>query len=159
MAWRVRPDQRWDAGVGAGGGQPGSNTMKGRSLAVDQPYAVQTFPGVRHDMAHAGGRSHAVERLGEAAAILRINRRRKALYGGLFPDSELMSVPGVELVGKQHQGKALTRRLLRRQAASPGGRRTIGRQGGWSRRGKRHDLATTTLGVGAAGKPRTEGFV
>jgi hypothetical protein len=35
-------------------------------------------------MAHAGGRSHAEERLCEAAAILWIIRRRKALYGGLF---------------------------------------------------------------------------
>jgi hypothetical protein len=35
-------------------------------------------------MAHAGGWSQAEERLCEAAAILRINRRRKALYGGLF---------------------------------------------------------------------------
>jgi hypothetical protein len=32
-------------------------------------------------MAHAGGRSQAEGRLGEAAAILKINRRRKALYG------------------------------------------------------------------------------
>jgi hypothetical protein len=36
------------------------------------------------DMAHAGGRSQAEERLREAAAILRISRRRKAMYGGLF---------------------------------------------------------------------------
>jgi hypothetical protein len=35
-------------------------------------------------MAHAGGRSHAEERLGEAAAIVRINRRLKGMYGGLF---------------------------------------------------------------------------
>jgi hypothetical protein len=43
MARRVRPDQRGDAGVGARGGQPGSTAMKGRSLAVDQPCASQTF--------------------------------------------------------------------------------------------------------------------
>jgi hypothetical protein len=53
-------------------------------------------------MAQAGGRSHAEERLCEAAAILVINRSRKVLYGGLFRKTELMSVPGVELVGKQH---------------------------------------------------------
>jgi hypothetical protein len=35
-------------------------------------------------MAHAGGRSQAEERLDEAAAILMITRRRKALYGGFF---------------------------------------------------------------------------
>jgi hypothetical protein len=30
----ARPDQRWDAGVGAGGGQPGINAMARRSLVV-----------------------------------------------------------------------------------------------------------------------------
>jgi hypothetical protein len=84
MAGRVRPDQRWDAGVGAGGGKPGSSAWKGRLLAVDQPCTSRTFPGMRHDMAQVGGRSHAEERLGEAAAIPRISRRRKAMYGGLF---------------------------------------------------------------------------
>jgi hypothetical protein len=69
-----------------------------------------------------------------------------------------MSVPGVELVGEQHQGMALTSEPLRRQATSPGGRSKFGRQGGRSRRKERHDLATTTLQVGAAGKPRTVGF-
>jgi hypothetical protein len=101
--------------------------MKGRSLSVDQPCASQTFPGVRHDMTHAGGRSQAEERLGEAAAILMISRRRKALYGGLFLDTNIMLVPGVEPVGKQHHGRALTLRLLRRHASSLGGRSTLGR--------------------------------
>jgi hypothetical protein len=45
MARRVRPDQRWEAGVGAGGGQPGSSARKGRSLALNQPCASQAFPG------------------------------------------------------------------------------------------------------------------
>jgi hypothetical protein len=35
MARRVRPDQRWDAGVGACDGKPGSNAMQDCSLAVD----------------------------------------------------------------------------------------------------------------------------
>jgi hypothetical protein len=35
-------------------------------------------------MAHAGGRSQAEERLCEAAAILKISRRQKAMYGGFF---------------------------------------------------------------------------
>jgi hypothetical protein len=35
-------------------------------------------------MAHASGRSQAEERLREAAAILMINRRREAMYGGIF---------------------------------------------------------------------------
>jgi hypothetical protein len=73
-------------------------------------------------MAKVGGQSQTEERLYEAAAILRISRRRKALYGGLFSETKLMSVPGVELVGEQHQGRALTSEPLRRQASSPGGR-------------------------------------
>jgi hypothetical protein len=96
-------------------------------------------------MAQAGGRSQAEERLYEEAAILKISRRRKAVYGGLFSETKLMSVPDVELVGEQHQGRALTRKLLRRQATSPGGRSKLGRQGGRSRRKERHDLATTTV--------------
>ena len=84
MARRVRPDQRWEAGAGAGGGQPGSSARKGRSLAADQPCASRHFSGGRQDMAQAGGRSQAEKRLREAAAILTISRRRKAMYGGLF---------------------------------------------------------------------------
>ena len=110
-------------------------------------------------MTQDGGESHTKERLQEAAAILRISRRRKALYGGLFWILKIMSVPGVELVGEQHQGRALTSASLRRPASSPGGRSQLGRQGGQSRWEERHDLAATTLWVGAAGKPGTEGFV
>jgi hypothetical protein len=71
--------------------------------------------GVRQDMAHAGGRSQAKERLCEAAATLGISNRRKALYGGLFWKTKLMSVPGVELVRKQHHGE-LTSEPPRRHA-------------------------------------------
>jgi hypothetical protein len=80
MARRVRPDHQWD--VGAGGGKPGSIAKKGRSLAVDQPFGSRSFPGVKHDIAQAGGRSQAEER--SRSAILRISRRRKALHGGHF---------------------------------------------------------------------------
>jgi hypothetical protein len=45
MARKVWPDQRREAGVGAGGGQPGSSARKGRSLDVDPPCASQAFPG------------------------------------------------------------------------------------------------------------------
>jgi hypothetical protein len=75
-----------------------------------------------------------------------------------FSETKLMTVRGVELVGKQHQGKALTTEPPRRKATSPGGRSKPRRQGGRSRRQERHDLAATTLWVGAAGKPCTEGF-
>jgi hypothetical protein len=51
-------------------------------------------------MAQAGGQSHIEERLCEAAAILMISRRRKALYGGFFSETKIMPVPGVELVGE-----------------------------------------------------------
>jgi hypothetical protein len=76
-----------------------------------------------------------------------------------FLEIKLMSVPGIELVGEQHQGRALTRETPRRHDTSPGGGRSkLGRQGGQSRRKERQDLASTTLRVGAAGKPRTENF-
>jgi hypothetical protein len=35
VARRVRPNHRWDAGVGAGDGQPGSSAKKWCSLVVD----------------------------------------------------------------------------------------------------------------------------
>jgi hypothetical protein len=87
IARRVRPDQQWAAGVGAGGGQAGSIAMKGRSLAVDQPCASRTFPGVRQDNAQAGGRPQAEERLSAAAEILRINRRRKSPVRRAFSET------------------------------------------------------------------------
>jgi hypothetical protein len=40
--------------------------------------------GARDDMTHAGGRSRAKKRLGEAVVILTIIHRRKTMYGGLF---------------------------------------------------------------------------
>jgi hypothetical protein len=45
MARRVRPDQRWEAGVGACGSQPRSSARNGRSLAVDRSCASRNFPG------------------------------------------------------------------------------------------------------------------
>jgi hypothetical protein len=48
-------------------------------------------------MKKAGGWSQAKHRLGEAAAILRISRRQKALYGGLFWKLKILSVPGLEV--------------------------------------------------------------
>jgi hypothetical protein len=39
---------------------------------------VEPSRGTRHDMTHAGGRSQAQKRLGEAAAIIGIARRRRA---------------------------------------------------------------------------------
>jgi hypothetical protein len=56
-------------------------------------------------MAQAGGQSQTEERLCEAAAILMISRRRKAVYGGIFSETKIMSIPGVELVGEQHHGR------------------------------------------------------
>jgi hypothetical protein len=43
LARRVRTDQRWDAAVGAGGGQPGSGASEGRSLDVDQRFSCRTY--------------------------------------------------------------------------------------------------------------------
>jgi hypothetical protein len=41
VARKVRTDQRWDAGVGTGGGQPGSSAREGRSLHVDRHVDVE----------------------------------------------------------------------------------------------------------------------
>jgi hypothetical protein len=51
VARRVRPDQRWGAGVGTRDGQPESSARKGRSLVVDEPCAIRAFPWgeTRHD--------------------------------------------------------------------------------------------------------------
>jgi hypothetical protein len=67
-ARRVLPDQRWNAGVGDGDGQPISTATKGRLLAVDQLRASRPFSGEKRDMAHARGRSQAEQRLGEGSA-------------------------------------------------------------------------------------------
>jgi hypothetical protein len=49
-------------------------------------------------MTHAGGRSEAEQQLCQAAEILVISHRRKAMYGGLFWKQKVMSVlPGVEV--------------------------------------------------------------
>jgi hypothetical protein len=61
------------------------------------PLPIEPSRGERHDIAHVGGRSQAEQRLGEAAAILKISRRRKAMYGGAFQKLEIMSVLGVEV--------------------------------------------------------------
>jgi hypothetical protein len=47
-AKRVRTDQRWGAGVGTRGGQPGSNAKAWRSLDVDNALKTTTR-GVRLD--------------------------------------------------------------------------------------------------------------
>jgi hypothetical protein len=57
---------------------------KGARYPSTSHVPVETSRGVKQDLAHAGGRSQAEERLCEAAAILMISRRRKAKYGGLF---------------------------------------------------------------------------
>jgi hypothetical protein len=54
-----------------------------RSLSTSH-VPVEPSRGESHDMTHAGSWSLAEERLGEAAAILMISRRRKSMYGGLF---------------------------------------------------------------------------
>jgi hypothetical protein len=48
-ARRVRTDQRWDAGVGASGGKPGSGVRVWRSLDVDQHDDVEPAERGRHD--------------------------------------------------------------------------------------------------------------
>jgi hypothetical protein len=146
MARRARPDQRWEGSFGDGGGQPGSSARKGRSLAIDQPCASRTFPG--GEARHCTGRWPIAS--GRAAKCGSGDPQNQpppeSHVRRDFSDTKVMSVPGVELVAKQHQGKALTSEPPRRQATSPGGRSELWRQGGRSRRHERH------------GKHCTEGF-
>jgi hypothetical protein len=67
----------WDARVGVGGGQPGSSARARRSLLVVQPCEVRVSPGMRLGNKHDGGGSQKEERLGLAAEVHRIDRRRK----------------------------------------------------------------------------------
>jgi hypothetical protein len=46
LARRVRTDQRWDAGVKDGGGQPGSNAKERRSLDVDKRSWGRGYPSM-----------------------------------------------------------------------------------------------------------------
>jgi hypothetical protein len=41
VARRARTDQRWDEGVGAGGGKPGSNARVLRALDVDHHDGIE----------------------------------------------------------------------------------------------------------------------
>jgi hypothetical protein len=47
---RVRTDRRWDAGIGAGGGKPGSGARVWRSLDVDKLANVEPAERGQHDM-------------------------------------------------------------------------------------------------------------
>jgi hypothetical protein len=68
VARRVRTDQRWDAGVGACGGKPGSNARIWRSLDVDRHDDVEPAERGQHDNNYRGdcrdGRSGEVLRRG-----------------------------------------------------------------------------------------------
>jgi hypothetical protein len=46
--------------------------------------SIEPSRGERHDITQAGCRSLAEKRLGEAVAILKISRRRKAMYAMYF---------------------------------------------------------------------------
>jgi hypothetical protein len=49
MERRVRTDQRWDAGVGAGGGKPGRSAKVWRSLLVHLHVDVEPAEREQHD--------------------------------------------------------------------------------------------------------------
>jgi hypothetical protein len=49
VARGVRTDQRWDAGVGAGGGKPASSARVWRSLDVDEHVDVEPAERGQHD--------------------------------------------------------------------------------------------------------------
>jgi hypothetical protein len=49
VARGLRTDQRWDAGVGVGGGKPGSNAKVWRSLDVDRQADIEPAERRQHD--------------------------------------------------------------------------------------------------------------
>jgi hypothetical protein len=61
---------------------------KGACSPSSSPLPLAPSRGARHDMTHAGGRSHAEKRLGEATE----SQVRRA-----FSETKIMSVPGVEV--------------------------------------------------------------
>jgi hypothetical protein len=71
--WRRRVRrtyQRWDEGVGTGGGQLGSSARARRSLAVASLASFQFPLGARLEATHDGGGSQPEERQGMAAEML-----------------------------------------------------------------------------------------
>jgi hypothetical protein len=80
---RVRTDQRWVEGVGAGGGKPGSGARVRRSLDVDQ-HVVDVEPAERRSTTTTS-RNNVASRgaAGSSGGVIRkISRRRKTQYGG-----------------------------------------------------------------------------
>jgi hypothetical protein len=82
---RVRTDQRWDEGVGAGGGHLGSSARTRRSLAAASPTRVLSQPwgrGMKLRMKEVcrGRRSGTVRR----RRSLRSTAAGKTQYGGLL---------------------------------------------------------------------------
>jgi hypothetical protein len=78
MSGRVRTDPRRVEGVGAGGGQPGSNAKEGRSLHSDRHVDVE-LPQGGGSTTPTDGRTIATGGAARSSGgvILRINRRRK----------------------------------------------------------------------------------
>jgi hypothetical protein len=78
-------DQRWDEGVGAGGGQLGRSARTRRSLAVASHVNFKSPMGARPEATPDEGGSQPEERHGLAAAVLRITRRRRnPVRGGVW---------------------------------------------------------------------------
>jgi hypothetical protein len=80
LARRVRTDQRWDAGVGAGGGHPGSCAREGRSVNVGQRSRGRTYPsrGVGLDTIHEKNSR------GERSGTVWRPPPEKIMYGGFW---------------------------------------------------------------------------
>jgi hypothetical protein len=82
VARRVRKDKRWDAGVGAGGGKPGSNVRVWRSLDVDQRADVKPAERGQHDTNSEKDVATGGAARSGGGMLMRISRRRKTRYGG-----------------------------------------------------------------------------
>jgi hypothetical protein len=83
-------------------------------------------------MSHASGRSQAEDRLGETAAIFMINRRRKAMYGGLFGKLKYCPYPASSLLGSSTMAWRSLADNYVDMLNLPGWRSMLGWQAGWS---------------------------
>jgi hypothetical protein len=99
MARRVRPDQDGRRVLELEVASREAAPRKGARYPPTSHVPVETSQGVRQDMAQAGGRSQAEERLCEKRRSLGSAAGGKPCTEG-FLEIKLMSVRGVELVGE-----------------------------------------------------------
>jgi hypothetical protein len=90
---RLRTDQRWDEGVRAGGGQPGSTARARHSLVIVSHVRFESPLGVSLRATQDGGGSQPEERHGLAAKVHKIYRHRENPVHKVF--GKLISLPNI----------------------------------------------------------------